>query len=211
MTATDAAPAGLRERKRQATRRAIQIATIQLVQERGLDGVTVDEIARVADVSPRTFFNYFSSKDAAIVGDKPLLPGDAEIERFIAADGAMIDDLAELLASAAGTNTQDLELVQLRRELVKSTPQLMAMRMASMRHFEEDLVAIVARRLRRQHPARDEAELLDEARLVTYVTVGGMRAAWVRWADGHHGAALSELVRAALGEAGRLLGTTSGP
>jgi len=63
MTLTDAAEPGLRERKRLATRRAIQFAVLELVSERGLEGVTVDEVSRRADVSARTFFNYFASKE----------------------------------------------------------------------------------------------------------------------------------------------------
>ncbi|MES1212507.1 MAG: helix-turn-helix domain-containing protein, partial [Leifsonia sp.] len=65
MAAPDDQP-GLRERKRLATRRAILLAAITVVRERGLEAATVDEIARIADVSPRTFFNYFSSKEEAI-------------------------------------------------------------------------------------------------------------------------------------------------
>ena len=59
---------GLRERKRRATRDAIERAAIALVSERGYDNVTVAQICELSSVSQGTFFNYFRTKDAAIVG-----------------------------------------------------------------------------------------------------------------------------------------------
>ena len=50
---------GLRERKRRATSRSIQFTVLELAAERGLEQVTVDEISRIANISPRTFFNNF--------------------------------------------------------------------------------------------------------------------------------------------------------
>jgi AcrR family transcriptional regulator len=57
---------GLRERKKRETRLALSLAAVQLVAERGWDNVTVDDIAAAANVSDRTFRNYFSSKAEAI-------------------------------------------------------------------------------------------------------------------------------------------------
>lgn len=58
---------GLRERKKTQTRVAIQQATLLLALGRGLDAVTVDEIAAAANISVRTFRNYFGSKEEALV------------------------------------------------------------------------------------------------------------------------------------------------
>lgn len=58
---------GLRERKKAQTRVAIQQAVLLLALGRGLDAVTVEEIAAAANISVRTFRNYFGSKEEALV------------------------------------------------------------------------------------------------------------------------------------------------
>src|SRR3984957_3922254 len=60
--------APVRGPKKPAPRRALRRVTLDLVAERGFGHVTIEDIAAAADVSPRTFFNYFPSKEAAVFG-----------------------------------------------------------------------------------------------------------------------------------------------
>ena len=71
---------GLRERKKRRTRQALIDAALLIYQEHGLEGVTIAEITRRADVSPRTFFAYFDSKEDVFLGR-----GDQRVERLVEA------------------------------------------------------------------------------------------------------------------------------
>jgi AcrR family transcriptional regulator len=179
---------GLRERKRLATRRAILVAAIEIVRDRGLDAATVDEISRVADVSPRTFFNYFSSKEEAILGDTPHLPDDDVVDAFTAARGPIMSDLSTVFVGLANASPQggaDQELAALRRSLMKSHPELSARRMASLHEFEMRVIDIVHARLVVEHPdlEADPPALRSRARLVAFIAIAAMRTAWQSWVD----------------------------
>jgi len=210
MTTIVTAP-GLRERKRLATRRAIQVAVIELVAERGLDGVTVDEISRVADVSPRTFFNYFASKEESMLGDPPDLPDDEAIARFVASRGRILDDLAALLSGSGEKLMADMELFKLRHGLLKQYPQLFAMRIATMRAFEDSLGEIVSQRLAVSDPdvAADPDALASRSRLVTLVAFAAMRHAWTHWAGVEPAAHLADLLRESFAELTSLFASDS--
>src|SRR6476659_1656617 len=63
MSAVEQAQPGLRERKKQQTRQLIAETARRLFGERGFERVTVAEVARAAEVSEQTVFNYFPTKE----------------------------------------------------------------------------------------------------------------------------------------------------
>lgn len=181
MSEREAEP-GLRERKRLATRRAILLAAFQLVGERGLEATTVDEISRLADVSPRTFFNYFPSKEEALAGDGPRMPDQEAVEQFVSSRGPLLADLGHLFDAAAADAFHDVELMDARKELFRRYPHISAMRMERFRHFEADLTEVVGRRLAAEQPELSPEVRASRAQLVVLVCIATMRHAWMGFA-----------------------------
>ncbi|WP_346109932.1 helix-turn-helix domain-containing protein [Nonomuraea maheshkhaliensis] len=60
-------PQERRDRRRAEKRQAIRTAAVKIALDQGLEAATVEAISAAADISPRTFFNYFSTKEEALV------------------------------------------------------------------------------------------------------------------------------------------------
>jgi AcrR family transcriptional regulator len=207
---------GLRERKRRATRRSIQVAALRLIADRGLDQVTVDDISREAGVSPRTFFNYFPSKEASLTGDLPILLSDEVAARFENAGpgGDPLRDLVDIMAEqAASDGTLDPELHQLRRSVIHEYPQISAMRMDRIRSFELEIADSVTRRLQADARKRglddDDPELPERGRLTGVVMLSLARAAWVAWLEHPDDVSLPDQLRRSYGQLRSVVGGAS--
>jgi AcrR family transcriptional regulator len=179
---SDAEP-GLRERKRRATRLAIQQAALRIAIEDGLQAVTVDEISRRADVSPRTFFNYFPNKEGALLGDDPTLPNDDARAAFVAGGpkGDLLADLGTLLVNATRELVEERGLIAERQQVLRAAPELFSRRMESMKEFQAEVERAVGERIAGQLP--DPVALRRHARLAALVALAALRHAWWEWSD----------------------------
>lgn len=147
-------PVGLRERKRRATRAAIERAAITLVDECGYDGVTVAQICDRANVSQGTFFNYFPTKDAAIVGigvyELDPKTVHAAFDRLM--PSSMFHATLSLFIDVVGSFDWKSDIAALRMALVKDTPALMRLFLDNTFGFVSDFRLIVTTYMT-EHPA----------------------------------------------------------
>jgi AcrR family transcriptional regulator len=183
-------PVSLRERKKRATRLLLRRTAFELVAERGFPHVTVEDIATAADVSARTFFNYFPTKEAAFFGLHPdrvdelraaivnTLPDESAFDavRTVMTGVAqgMVDDLSDL----GGDPVDWLLLVKTAR----ADPQLRAAQAAQMAQLERAVADGLALRLEAD-PDRD-----PYPGLLAAVAIATVRSGVIFWA--HSGGAV---------------------
>jgi AcrR family transcriptional regulator len=138
---------GLRERKKAETRRALSSAALRLARELGPEVVTVEAIAEAAGVSPRTFFNYFASKEDAIVGVAPAEASEILADLVARPEGEPpLVALRAMCASAAERIEALADEMQARHELAQLHPPLAARRSAAFADVERRLAGEIARR-----------------------------------------------------------------
>lgn len=188
----------LRSRKRAATSLAIRRAAIDLGLEHGYENVTVDMICSASTVSPRTFFNYFGSKEGAYIGAAKPMPEPAQVKAFVEDSGTSVfGGLFSLITTTFIAAETDLELFQSRHRLIHQTPDLLEREKARINETEENFVGYVLARF--AHDGRTTAQtpdLDDEARMVVALVSGALRFAVQKWAAGNFTADKEELIRA---------------
>jgi len=128
---------GLRERKKQQTRDTIARVALQLFAERGYDETTLAEIADAADVSPRTIFGYFQSKEDILFCEEPHYLENLKRKLDERPPGTTtIDAIRDLLTSVDPPD----EAARLRKKIVSANPTLQ-MRMRARHAQLEPLIA----------------------------------------------------------------------
>jgi AcrR family transcriptional regulator len=202
-------PAGLRERKKLATRQALSQAAMRLAIERGLDNLLVEDIAAAAQVSPRTFNNYFASKYEAICAlalDRSLRVGEALRERP-AAEPLWDAIRAAVLAVYASADQAPDPAVLSGIRLVVSSPALRGEYLKVLAITQYDLAHAITERTGGQ-PGADAYS----ARGLASAVISVVQAATERWLFADPPVAMAALVGQALTElAGGLLAVLPSP
>jgi AcrR family transcriptional regulator len=190
----------LRERKRAASQAAIERAAITLALEHGYENVTVDMICDASLVSPRTFFNYFGSKEGVILGTPPALPDDDAVRRFVSkAGGETLSDFMAMFSETLVTRHLDRDLQQARYELIARTPELTLKRSAVIGNLEDKYVQIVRDRLRSEGgPGVSAGDVEDEARMIIALATGVTSYATRKWFSPGFSGSVQELLADAI-------------
>lgn len=166
---TTSAP-GLRERKRAETRARIEDAALSLALRDGLDAATIDAISERADISPRTFFNYFDSKESAILGVHPIEVTDELADQYLSTrtDEELTPSIVHLLFAVMGSplsrrptqHADRLEAIRRHPEVLRGQMDQLHARAGRLTHLIEQLVAGSAGTSVPEDDRRAHAEML---------------------------------------------------
>jgi AcrR family transcriptional regulator len=170
---------GLRERHRKRTAAELEEAALRLFSERGFDAVTIDDIAAAADVSRRTFFRYFGSKEDVVLSDHPRRLGElqAALDRR-PPDEPALAALRHAVMSLADTFKDERDRMLRRFRLMTTTPALEARSLCLQRNWETAVTEMLAARM-----GVDPANDLRPG-VVAATTMAAMRVATANWLAG---------------------------
>ena len=173
-----ASPPSLRERKKAKTRKALADTATELFAEHGFDHTTVEEIAEACDVSPRTFFRYFSSKEDVLfaVGDQRL----RELLDAIASRPSgepPLRSMREAALSLVPEYTSNRAQLTTRKRIIAETQSLRSRGLERQLGWEDAVTDALGQRMSDAGPAG------IELRLVASVSTATLRAALHTWLD----------------------------
>jgi AcrR family transcriptional regulator len=190
-------PEGLRARRRRETARDIHLAALALAGENGFETVTVEAISKATGIAPRTFFNYFPTKEAAIVHG-PFDLSDSDVSAFTNGDDVsypqLLDELVHLLAATLAHDLPSRGELHAVLAVAQAHPAVLAAMLAQLEAFQRGVAGLVAARL--DVPADDETAVFIAALALTILRTGFDRWAARTPADAE-GGPLADIARAA--------------
>lgn len=186
---------GLRERKKLATRAALSRAAWSLMVERGMDAVTPEAVADTVGVSPRTFRNYFSSREQAIA-DEVVQRSTIVVEALRArpAEEPVWDSLMQVLPDTITELAGERDDVVVLRRVCQEDPAMLAQHLAAFDRLVRLLVEAIAER------TGTDAERGLEPRLLAAAVGVALSTSTELWADGDAQTTLPDLVRESLAQ-----------
>lgn len=166
----------LRERKKLRTRRALAETALRLFTERGYDATTLDDLCDTVEVSKRTFFrNYRSKEDVALASDSDLWSAYLDHVAILKLDGPLLETLRVALDTTLGAMDPDWDRRFLAtRELSEGVPALQA---HSLGYCQETTRAIVETVTERARADVDRMRL----RLTVEIFVAVWHTASLQW------------------------------
>ena len=138
---------GLRERKKQQTHQAIAEAAQQLFAERGFDAVTVAEVARAADVSEGTVFNYFPTKEDLFYSGMQVFEAElVEAVRNRGAGESVLHAFRSFLRERSGRLAKEevAGIVAEAARVIAASPALQAREREIVARYTDALAAVIA-------------------------------------------------------------------
>jgi AcrR family transcriptional regulator len=169
-----AAPAiGLRERKKQKTKEAIQRVALRLFDKNGYDETTIEDIAAAVEVSPSTFFNYFPTKEDVVQFDAydPVVLNMLQQQPRGTPLSVVLRRVLEPLGEVF---RRDREILVTRARLVLEVPELRGRIWEEIERSQALMTAALA-----QQTGRDPDDF--ELRVTVRVLIAAMWEAFVEW------------------------------
>lgn len=192
----------LRERKKDQTREALARAAFTLFQDKGYEATTVAEIAQAANVSRRTFFRYYATKDALLfVDNSDYLARFKQLLATHRSETQGFEHVRQACLSLAAEYTQSRDRILSRARIIESSSVLSKQE----RQQDELWEAAITESLL----AQDGATSPRRARMLAAASFGAIRATLAEWRNAEGSMDLAPLMTEALELFGRASGSNN--
>ncbi len=171
-------PTGLRERKYIETQSRLEDAALTLVEAHGLEKTTVDAISEMANVSPRTFFNYFDSKEDAVLGFyRTSLQDKASPPLVYDSNKDIVENAVTLMIDLFGPALGNPSYRKKRKLLIRRHSQLLEKQFARIATITEQVTKMVNEIISQTQPKNNDVH----AEVIVMACLGGVKVAVKEW------------------------------